>query len=490
VIDSFRKNLAWIRHENNPVLKPKIGGEFGETICMNPYAEVRDRQIYLYYAADSPSEKIQICLTKSSINDVDGFCKREVIIDNGEAGEFDSKWCVLPNTIMIDGKHHIYYTSNNGIGQGLSGFPGIGCALSRDGKSYTKVSGNPILPPSGILGDPDMIGIAGGSLIKIKQKDNSYIIRYYYTGCPTLGEDYFTDQQKYICCAESNNGTDWQRRGVNMQRDPEHDYEDVAVAGPYVIYDEEIERYRMWYSAIGTRWGYYSICYAESEDGIDWYRGESYGDNLQIGPNLGPVSGLYQEQSWDSQMAAYPSVVKVGGAHRLFYTGNGYGKGGIGTALAAPLRAVSDANGVVRINSEDGYKFTATYPLQMSCSLGVIIPSESQSPKWHGPCPDCGIWREYNLFSTENPCVRVTQLLRHKDYGIELRFTLYNMTGSSISDIEFTQIIECESNTDNLDVEWGSSDISKIGNNVVFGSLAAGETRTLTAKIRLTKRES
>ena len=292
VLDSLLKNIAWIRHERNPVLQPETGGKHGESVCMNPYAQIHDEEVYLYYAADDEKGKRQICLTKALANDIDNFSQKRVLIDNGPTGSFDAAWCVLPNTITLDDVHYIYYTGNNGMGEGLSAFPGIGLATSKDGINYTKNPKNPLLSATGNPGDPDRIGVAGGSLLLAPKADGCFELRYYYTGCPTLGEDYFTDQQKCICYAVSDDGVNWQRRGAVMYRDPQHDYEDVAVAGPFVIYDEEISRYRMWYSAIGTRWGYYSICYAESDNGIEWCRGSEYGENLQLGPALGPVGGL------------------------------------------------------------------------------------------------------------------------------------------------------------------------------------------------------
>ena len=109
-----------------------------------------------------------------------------------------------------------------------------------------------------------------------------------------------------------------------MLRDPDRDYENVAAAGP-VVHQNADGSFRMWYSAIGTRWNYYSICYAESDDGIDWRRGKRYGDNLQLTP---------QGDGWEKQMVEYPSVIQEGDRLRLFYCGNGSGRTGIGTALS------------------------------------------------------------------------------------------------------------------------------------------------------------
>ena len=111
-----------------------------------------------------------------------------------------------------------------------------------------------------------------------------------------------------------------------MFRDPNRDYENIGVAGPVVMQHKD-GTFRMWYSAIGTRWGYYSICYAESQDGLSWRRGKTVGDNLQLTP---------QGNGWERQMVEYPSIIQEGDHLRMFYCGNGYGQSGIGTAVSVP----------------------------------------------------------------------------------------------------------------------------------------------------------
>ncbi len=79
----------------------------------------------------------------------------------------------------------------------------------------------------------------------------------------------------------------------------------------------------MLYCGIGTRWGYYSISQAVSEDGYTWDCGEG-DENLTLVPD--------SDSSWESQMVEYPCLLTEGNQLRLFYCGNGYGATGIGTA--------------------------------------------------------------------------------------------------------------------------------------------------------------
>ena len=87
-------------------------------------------------------------------------------------------------------------------------------------------------------------------------------------------------------------------------------------------------RYRMVYSAIGTRWGYYSLAQAVSSDGYSWERGAARtDDDLVLAPDK-KVSA--RGEAWDSQMVEYAAVWRARARAGLFYAGNGYGRTGIG----------------------------------------------------------------------------------------------------------------------------------------------------------------
>jgi len=114
------------------------------------------------------------------------------------------------------------------------------------------------------------------------------------------------------------------RNGIELRRDYKVCIDmqgtEYRVGRPYVLKDGD--RYRMFYSA-GTAAEGYRLAYAESPDGLTWTRKDE-----EVGIDVS-ASG------WDSQMQAYPSVVRYKDKVYLFYNGNNYGEDGFGYAELA-----------------------------------------------------------------------------------------------------------------------------------------------------------
>ena len=335
----LKQPVEWERDTRNPILAPrpaiskvkdpsdKPTGYFDATRCMNPWVVRVNDQYRLFYSGGDKAGRQRIGVAQAKVDQLDNWKRSDPLFELGAAGAFDARWCVLPHVVQLQDKSwRLYYTGNAGRGSGLSAFPGMGIANSRDGVKWSRSNGQAVLALSGQHGDPDAVGIAGGSVIQVRAKDGTQQWRFYYTGCPTIGKPHALNQQKTICLAVSHDGVKWTKRGAVMLRDLKRDYEDIGVAGP-VVHQQPDGSFRMWYSAIGTRSGYYSICYAESDDGVHWRRGLKAGDNLQLTPT---------GDGWESQMVEYPSVIQEGNRLRLFYCGDGYGKTGIGTAVSKP----------------------------------------------------------------------------------------------------------------------------------------------------------
>lgn len=115
--------------------------------------------------------------------------------------------------------------------------------------------------------------------------------------------------------AESENGTDWLQKNVYFPRG-----EDEVFSRPFVRL--EGGTWKMWYSYLTlSKTKAYRIGYAESEDGLNWKR-------------LDSRSGIdISERGWDSKSVAFPFIVETIEGEFMFYSGNEFGKGGLGYAI-------------------------------------------------------------------------------------------------------------------------------------------------------------
>lgn len=91
--------------------------------------------------------------------------------------------------------------------------------------------------------------------------------------------------------------------------------DEYTFSRPAVLHEDGI--FRMWFALRGS---HYRIGYAQSPDGRNWTRDDTFG--------LSP-SG----DGWDSDMTCYPCAFRHQGTLYLAYNGNDYGRSGFGLAV-------------------------------------------------------------------------------------------------------------------------------------------------------------
>ena len=319
----------WQRHPQNPIFPPG-NNEFDCTACMNPFLIRQGEEYFMFYAGGDKSGGRRICLAVAPIDDITSWKRLGPLFDVGKPGTFDSQWCVLPCVHFMDGKWHLYYSGRDDSSQGLQSFWGIGLATSDDLRHWSKYSDEPVLRGDGFVQWSRNKGIAGGGRILEIEDNDAPLYRMYYTlPTGTSSPDLLVDQAKQAVVAHSRDGIKWFDKRVVLQPRLEADYENAATIALNVW--KEKETYRAIYAGIGSRFGAYSICEAQSNDGLNWERGEPE-ENLALAPSAADGNGI-----WADKMCEYPNVIEENGKLRLFYCGNGYGSTGIGTALAEPL---------------------------------------------------------------------------------------------------------------------------------------------------------
>lgn len=256
------------------------------------------------------------------------WTRHGVILDVGPEGNFDATWCVLPCVHKINGKWHLYYTGRNAdLPGGLQAFTGIGLAFSDDLIHWKRYSDRPVITGGGFSQWPDNKGVAGGArIVELPQPDGRILYRMHYTICPgTTNPDLLVDQEKHSVIAHSYDGIEWFDRQIVLSPRRDAEYENAATIALNIWREGSV--WRAVYGGIGSQFGAYSICEAESGDGLNWTRGKP-GENLALPP---------QGDGWESQMTTYPNVIEEDGKLRLFYCGNGYGATGIGTGIAEKI---------------------------------------------------------------------------------------------------------------------------------------------------------
>ncbi len=118
-----------------------------------------------------------------------------------------------------------------------------------------------------------------------------------------------TAEKSFIGYATSGDGRIWKRMGDKPVLLPEQLWEDVAVMCPHVIWDEQKQLYRMWYSG-GQQYEPNAIGYATSDDGLSWTK---WPDN--------PIFAATTDNQWEQHKVTACQVIPCGRWHLMFYIG-------------------------------------------------------------------------------------------------------------------------------------------------------------------------
>lgn len=239
------------------------------------------------------------------------------VLDLGSCGCFDDSGAMPSSIVEHRGVKYLFYTGWN-ISTPAPYRKAIGVAVSHDGgHTFFRLFRGPILDrtPTEPLCAATPWVLFDGSMW-----------RMWYLSCVRWeAHDDRMDPYYHIKYAESEDGVQWERRGVvalDLQSAEEGGF------GRACVQRQEGSRYTMWYSYRSgrnfrhNRSASYRIGYAESHDGIAWTRMD---DRARINRS---------EIGWDADMMAYPFVIDAGdGRELMFYNGNGFGRSGFGYAV-------------------------------------------------------------------------------------------------------------------------------------------------------------
>lgn len=297
------------------IFKPDGQFEWMNTHAQVPAVLVLDDCYRIYFATrDKNSISNVACI------DVDKDNPEKVlkvydkpVLSTGTLGGFDEDGVVPSCVLRQNNEIWLYY---NGWNKKVTTpyHNAIGLAVSNDnGLSFKRMYDGPIIERN-IL-EPYMH--VSPSVLK---ENNGYKM-WYVSGTKWITLNNKPEPVYVLRYADSKDGIHWNRTAVSCieQKDDQE-----AVATPSVIYDKN--KYRMWYCFRGSvdfrdGTGSYRMGYAESDDGIKWQRNDDQLDMYSF------------PADWDSSMQCYPYIIKTEQGLLMFYSGNGFGKSGIGYAL-------------------------------------------------------------------------------------------------------------------------------------------------------------
>jgi hypothetical protein len=270
----------------------------------------RDDRDRVYFSSRDAEGRSHVGFLETAAGDTRQIASvsRHGVLAPGELGAFDDAGVTTSCLVEHAGRVFLYYT---GWSRGVSVpfYLAIGAAVSDDGgDTFARVSPAPIVERNAV--DPFL---TASPWILV---ENDVWRMWYVSGTGWVAGSGVPTHRYHIKYAESPDGVQWRRRGIVCI-----DYAspaEYAFGRPCVVRDGD--RYRMWYSCRGDR---YRLGYAESPDGITWTRRDA---EAGVEPS---------SEGWDADMIAYPVVFQRHGQWRMLYNGNGYGRTGIGLAVAA-----------------------------------------------------------------------------------------------------------------------------------------------------------
>ncbi|MBM3503522.1 MAG: hypothetical protein FJX65_06560 [Alphaproteobacteria bacterium] len=229
----------------------------------------------------------------------------------GPLGNFDGDG-VYPASVVRDGDAIRLYTIgwNAGLRPPMF-YAAAGLAISHDGgRSFKRARIAPILARS--EHDPCLV------TAPVVRREGERWRMWYVSGYRWEEGAGGLTSRYHIKYAESRDGIEWQRDGRVCIDTLGPDETNIARCWT----TQEDGAYQGWYSF--ARRGRYQLGYATSADGLTWERRD---DDLEF-----ESSG----EAWDRDVQAYPAVVRVGRRWFMFYNGAGFGRDGVGLAVAEP----------------------------------------------------------------------------------------------------------------------------------------------------------
>jgi hypothetical protein len=304
------------------VFSPDGSKDWMNTHAQVPYTVVHDSFIRIYFSTREKQDEGGQFRSFSGYVDVDKKNPKKIIkisnkpiIQLGDLGEFDEFGSMAGSIVPYKKGYYLYYCGwQRSVSTPYNW--AIGLAKSKNGSTFKRMGKGPIM--GAICNEPYLQACP----IVCKKSDTEWHM-YYLSGTKWIELENGKKESQYLLMhATSKDGVNWKRDGVPIVPTI---VEDECQTSCSII--EKDGKYHMFFSyRYGTTF---------REDASRGYRiGYAYSDDMKVWHRDDENSGIDISQSgWDSEMVAYPHVIKVDGKTMMFYCGNKFGKGGFGYAV-------------------------------------------------------------------------------------------------------------------------------------------------------------
>ncbi|SLM50307.1 conserved protein of unknown function [Nitrospira japonica] len=297
------------------IYRPDARVAWMKSHCQLPVADQLDGSRYrVYFASRDELQRSHIGCIEIDLHEPVKVLGSTVqpILSPGPTGHFDEHGVYPSSIVTVGNKKYLYFIGwNRGCRQPLF-YASIGLAVSEDGgRSFERLFRSPIMARS--EHDPCLVTSPNVFI------DNDLWRMTYVSGIRwEESADGGLKSVYHIKYAESRDGISWTRDGTVAIDFASKDETNIARSSVLKFGGA----YRMWYSTARLPVRPYRIGYAESDDGTRWTRiDEGVGFDVS-------------DEGFDSEMICYPHVIHHENKLYMFYNGNGFGREGIGLAVA------------------------------------------------------------------------------------------------------------------------------------------------------------
>lgn len=237
-----------------------------------------------------------------------------------------------------DARNDEFYMWYSGTSYNMNG-KDIGFATSKDGMTWSKYHGNPVLRDGG-FGYWDYERINAPSVIYDKHEG---IWKMWYAGFAAYIGGF------WIGYATSEDGIHWEKyQGTDnpglvfISSDYAENFDGYSVLSPEVLeMNSQYGKYHMWYAGNGGALSSNQIGVAFSDDGIHWRRYPNDESPL-------PVLPIGAPDAWDAGGTVSPSIIKDGNTLHMWYQGSN-----ADLSITGIGHAVSTDGGITWIRDQD-----------------------------------------------------------------------------------------------------------------------------------------